>query len=146
MRCCSAPSPRRCASLPPTQEIWVQTSAFIAVLHSWGQTLHYHPRIHCIVLAAGCHSTSPVRLPAGQISSSPNCASIPTLKSVVFCAVQLSELVAPIIDDSSAMSNGPRRRAGRVQQHGRGYKLDRSATNQLHKDGIKMFLAKKPSG
>lgn len=22
---------------------------FIAVLHSWGQNLHYHPHIHCIV-------------------------------------------------------------------------------------------------
>lgn len=26
---------------------------FIAVLHSWGQTLHYHPHIHCIVPGGG---------------------------------------------------------------------------------------------
>jgi len=26
---------------------------FIAVLHSWGQNLHYHPHIHCIVPGAG---------------------------------------------------------------------------------------------
>ncbi|MBB5588958.1 hypothetical protein GGD52_003579 [Agrobacterium tumefaciens] len=31
----------------------MQRSAFIAVLHSWGQTLHYHPHIHCIVLGGG---------------------------------------------------------------------------------------------
>jgi hypothetical protein len=26
---------------------------FIAVLHSWGQNLHYHPHIHCIVPGGG---------------------------------------------------------------------------------------------
>lgn len=25
----------------------------IAVLHSWGQNLHYHPHIHCIVPGGG---------------------------------------------------------------------------------------------
>ena len=28
-------------------------TGFIAVLHSWGQNLHYHPHIHCIVPGGG---------------------------------------------------------------------------------------------
>jgi Putative transposase len=27
--------------------------AAVAVLHTWGQTLHHHPHLHCIVLAGG---------------------------------------------------------------------------------------------
>lgn len=32
-------------------------TGMIAVLHSWGQNLHYHPHIHCLVPAGGLTKT-----------------------------------------------------------------------------------------
>ena len=40
---------------------------FLAVLHTWGQTLHHHPHLHCVVPGGGL---SPDGTPVGSLSAS----------------------------------------------------------------------------
>src|SRR5450755_4213658 len=49
----SAPPPRLCSPLPATPSAWVVELGFFAVLHSWGQNLHFHPHLHCVVPGGG---------------------------------------------------------------------------------------------
>jgi len=39
--------------LPAILSVWAWNSAFFAVLHSWGQNLHFHPHLHCVVPGGG---------------------------------------------------------------------------------------------
>ena len=51
--CSSAPSPKPCSPLPrDPQRLGVETG-FFAVLHTWGQNLHFHPHLHCVVPGGG---------------------------------------------------------------------------------------------
>ena len=50
---CSRRRPRRCARSPPIPSISGAEIGAVAVLHSWGQNLHHHPHIHCIVPGGG---------------------------------------------------------------------------------------------
>jgi len=49
----SVPPPKLCCKSPPTQSTSVPGSAFWAVLHTWGQNLHHHPHLHCVVPGGG---------------------------------------------------------------------------------------------
>ena len=39
---------------------------FLGVLHTWGQTLHHHPHIHCLVPAGGWPWMAPPGCPCPQ--------------------------------------------------------------------------------
>ncbi len=45
--------PRRCATWPPTRSGSAPRSASLMVLHTWGQNLHHHPHVHCVVTGGG---------------------------------------------------------------------------------------------
>jgi len=42
---------------------------FLAVLHTWGQTLHHHPHLHCVVPGGGSHPMGPSGEPVDRPSS-----------------------------------------------------------------------------
>lgn len=50
---CSGRHPRRCCRLLPIQKHLGERIAFLAVLHTWGQNLHHHPHLHCVVPGGG---------------------------------------------------------------------------------------------
>jgi hypothetical protein len=39
--------------LPPIPNVWARRFGFLAVLHTWGQNLHLHPHLHCVVPVGG---------------------------------------------------------------------------------------------
>jgi putative transposase len=45
------------------QRLGVETG-FFAVLHSWGQNLHFHPRLHCVVPGGGLSPRAQRWIPA----------------------------------------------------------------------------------
>ena len=51
--CCCRPSPRRCSRSPPIPHHLGAEIGFLAVLHTWGQNLHLHPHVHCVVPGGG---------------------------------------------------------------------------------------------
>src|SRR3954471_12825661 len=50
---CSGPPPRRSRPSPADPRHLGAEIGFIAVLHTWGQTLQYHPDLHCVVPGGG---------------------------------------------------------------------------------------------
>jgi len=54
----------------------------VAVLHTWGQNLHHHPHVHCLVPGGGPRSTARAGLPAGAASSC-RTGAVPSLPAVV---------------------------------------------------------------
>ena len=50
---CSGRRPRRCASIAADPKHLGAEIGLVAVLHSWGQNLHHHPHLHCIVPGGG---------------------------------------------------------------------------------------------
>ena len=52
MPSCSGRPPRRCARSPPTRDLGAEIGV-VAVLHTWGQNLHHHPHVHCVVPGGG---------------------------------------------------------------------------------------------
>ena len=53
MASCSRPPPRRCASSLPIPRHLGAEIGLVAVLHTWGQNLHHHPHVHCVVPGGG---------------------------------------------------------------------------------------------
>ena len=49
----SALPPKPCSPLPPIPQRLGVATGFFAVLHTWGQNLHFHPHLHCVVPAGG---------------------------------------------------------------------------------------------
>ncbi len=50
---CFAPAQTHCAPLVPTPKHLGAEIGFIAVLHTWGQSLSHHPHLHCVVPGGG---------------------------------------------------------------------------------------------
>ncbi len=69
MRSYSALSPRRCASLPPTQDIWVPRSASLRCCTPGARTSITTRISIASCRAADCRQTSPVGAPSDQTSS-----------------------------------------------------------------------------
>ena len=40
-------------TIAATPNVWAWTLGFFAVLHTWGQNLHFHPHLHCVVPGGG---------------------------------------------------------------------------------------------
>ena len=53
MACCSGPPRRPYVRSPPIPNASGLKIGFFAVLHTWGQTLLYHPHLHCVVSGGG---------------------------------------------------------------------------------------------
>ena len=53
MPSCSAPRPRRCARIAADPRHLGAEIGLVAVLHTWGQNLHHHPHVHCVVPGGG---------------------------------------------------------------------------------------------
>ena len=51
--CSSAPAPRRLRTIAADPEHLGAEIGFIAILHTWGQTLLHHPHVHCVVPGGG---------------------------------------------------------------------------------------------
>ena len=47
------PRHRPNSARPPRRTVWVLELGFFCVLHSWGQNLHFHPHLHCVVPGGG---------------------------------------------------------------------------------------------
>ena len=50
---CSAPPQPRCSKPPADPRLLGASIGFLAVLHTWGQNLHLHPHLHCVVPGGG---------------------------------------------------------------------------------------------
>ena len=50
---CSAPRPRPCLQIAADPKHLGAKIGFLAVLHTWGQNLHHHPHLHCVVPGGG---------------------------------------------------------------------------------------------
>lgn len=48
IRSCSRRPPRRSRPLPPIKHLGGELG-FLAILHTWGETLTHHPHLHCLV-------------------------------------------------------------------------------------------------
>ena len=53
MRSCSKRRPRRCERIAADPRHLGAEIGFVAVLHTWGQNLHHHPHVHCVVPGGG---------------------------------------------------------------------------------------------
>ena len=51
--CCFGPPPIPCSRLRRIPEHLGAQIGFFCVLHSWGQTLNFHPHLHCVVPGGG---------------------------------------------------------------------------------------------
>ncbi len=51
--CCSGRPRRPCGTWPPIRNCLGAQLGVLMVLHTWGQNLHHHPHVHCVVTGAG---------------------------------------------------------------------------------------------
>ena len=85
---CSGPRPRRCAAIAADPKHLGAEIGVVAVLHTWGQNLHHHPHVHCVVpgggLVARRHPLD--RLPAGLLPAGPRAvAAVPPAVPATSC-------------------------------------------------------------
>jgi hypothetical protein len=53
MICYSRPAPRRLTEVAADPKHLGAQIGFLSVLHTWGQNLHAHPHVHCVIPAGG---------------------------------------------------------------------------------------------
>ena len=51
--CSCGPPPRPCSRWPPIPKLLGAQTGVLAVLHTWGQNLQFHPHVHCVVPGGG---------------------------------------------------------------------------------------------
>ena len=74
---------------------------FIAVLHTWGQTLLHHPHLHCVVPGGGlCHPTVPTGYPAE--TGFPSRSGSSRASSEARCSPRCRKASLPVVSNSTA--------------------------------------------